>query len=153
MPLVGANADRRSFVAAAVGSTTSLLLGLQDVIIDHLGQLDLKARDPAPEVEKLLALARHPRVWVKVSELTSVSKSGKYPFEDAYPVVKQVYEAFGPDRLLWGTGYPGATRAAYGRPTLNPELVLIQEKIPFFTTEDRERILGRNAARLWKLQS
>jgi predicted TIM-barrel fold metal-dependent hydrolase len=124
-----------------------------NVIIDHLSQLDLKARDPAPELEKLLALARHPRVWVKVSELSSVAKTGKYPFEDAYPVVKRVYEAFGPDRLLWGTGYPGAARAAYGRPTLKQELVLVQEKIPFFTAQDREKILGRNAARLWKLDS
>lgn len=123
-----------------------------NVIIDHLGQMDLKASDPAPEIKKLLALARYPNVWVKVSELTSVSKSGKYPFEDAYPLVKQVYEAYGPDRLLWGTGYPGAARAAYGRPTLKQELVLVQEKIPIFTAQDREKILGRNAARLWKLE-
>ena len=80
-----------------------------------------------------------------------MSKSGKYPFEDAYPWVKRVYEAFGPDRLLWGTGYPGTARAAYGRPTLKEELVLVREKIPFFSAEDREKILGRNAAQLWKL--
>jgi predicted TIM-barrel fold metal-dependent hydrolase len=121
------------------------------VIIDHLSQIDLKADDPEPELARLLALSRYPRVYVKVSELTSVSKSGKYPFADAYPWVKRVYEAFGPDRLLWGTGYPGAARAAYGRPTLRQELVLVREKIPFFSAEDRDKILGRNAARLWKL--
>jgi predicted TIM-barrel fold metal-dependent hydrolase len=121
------------------------------VVIDHLGQINLKADDPALELAKLLALSRYPRVWVKVSELTSVSKSGKYPFADAYPWVKRVYEAFGPDRLLWGTGYPGAARAAYGRPTLAQELALVREKIPCFTAADREKILGVNAARLWKL--
>jgi predicted TIM-barrel fold metal-dependent hydrolase len=121
------------------------------VVIDHLSQLDLKSRDPEPELARLLALARYPRVWVKVSELTSVSKSGKYPFADAYPWVKRVYEAFGPDRLVWGTGYPGAARAAYGRPTLQQELALVREKIPIFSAADREKILGRNAARLWKL--
>ena len=124
-----------------------------NVIVDHLSQIDLKADDPEPEFAKLLALARHPRVWVKVSELTSVSKSGKAPFADAYPWVKRVYEAFGPDRLLWGTGYPGAARAAYARPTLKDELTLVRETIPFFTAEDREKILGRNAARLWKLET
>jgi predicted TIM-barrel fold metal-dependent hydrolase len=124
-----------------------------NVIVDHLAQLDLKADDPNRELSKLLALARYPRVWVKVSELTSISKSGKYPFVDTYPWVRRVYEAFGPDRLLWGTGYPGAARLRYGRPTLERELLLVREKLPFLSREDREKILGGNAARLWKLEA
>jgi predicted TIM-barrel fold metal-dependent hydrolase len=121
------------------------------VIIDHLSQLDLTLKDPAHELSKLLALSRYPRVWVKVSELASISKTKIYPFEDTYPWVKRVYEAFGPDRLLWGTGYPGTARARYDRPTLGQELTLVRERIPFLTTLDREKILGQNAARLWKL--
>jgi predicted TIM-barrel fold metal-dependent hydrolase len=121
------------------------------VVIDHLAQADLKAEDPMPEFKKLLALARYPNTWVKVSELTSVSKSGEYPFVDAYPWVKHVYDAFGPDRLLWGTGYPGAARSFYKRPTLTEELALIRGRIPFFNAEDQDKVLGGNAARIWKL--
>jgi predicted TIM-barrel fold metal-dependent hydrolase len=123
------------------------------VIIDHLSQLDLTVRDPKAEFAKLLRLARYPNVWVKVSELASISPSGTYPFEDTYPWVRRVYDVFGPERLLWGTGYPGAARAAYDRPTLAQELTLIREKIPFFSTDDRARILGQNAARLWRLKA
>ncbi|MDP6556519.1 MAG: amidohydrolase family protein [Pirellulaceae bacterium] len=119
------------------------------IVIDHLSQMDLGAEDPEPDFRLLLAMARYPNVWVKVSELSSVSKSGKYPFADAYPYVKRVYEAFGPERLLFGTGYPGTARAAYNRPPLDKEIDLIRKEIPFFTREDREKILGRNAAALW----
>jgi predicted TIM-barrel fold metal-dependent hydrolase len=119
------------------------------VIIDHFSQVDLGVKDPEPDFQLLLAMAKYPNVWVKVSELSSVSKSGKYPFSDAYPYVKRVYEAFGPDRLLFGTGYPGAARVAYMRPTLDKEIDLIRNRIPFFTRDDREKILGRNAAKLW----
>lgn len=119
------------------------------VIIDHLSQIDLGAENPEPDFRLLLAMARYPNVWVKVSELSSVSASRTYPFTDAYPYVKRVYEAFGPDRLLFGTGYPGAARAAYMRPTLDREIDLFRRRIPFFTPEDREKILGRNAASLW----
>jgi len=119
------------------------------IIIDHLSQMDLGAEDPEPDFRLLLSMAKYPNVWVKVSELSSVSKSGQYPFADAYPYVKRVYEAFGPERLLFGTGYPGAARAAYKRPTLDKEIDLIRREIPFFTQEEREKILGRNAARLW----
>lgn len=119
------------------------------VVIDHLSQIDLGADDPESDFRLLLAMAKYPNVWVKVSELSSVSKSGTYPFADAYPHLKRVYEAFGPDRLLFGTGYPGAARAAYKRPTLDKEIAFIRKEIPFLTAEDRDKILGRNAASLW----
>ena len=119
------------------------------IVIDHLARVDLKAADPLPEVKKLLALARYPNVWVKVSELGIISPSGKYPYTDTFPWVRRVYDAFGSERLLWGTGFPGATRAQGGRPSLQEELDLIRKEIPFFTAADREKILGRNAAKLW----
>lgn len=122
------------------------------VVIDHLARVDLKAADPLPEFKKLLALARHASVWVKVSELSVLSPSSKYPYKDTFAWVRRMYDAFGPDRLLWGTGFPGATRAQAGRPSLREELDLIRKEIDFFTAEDREKILGRNAARLWKFE-
>jgi predicted TIM-barrel fold metal-dependent hydrolase len=121
------------------------------VVIDHLARIDLKASDPLPEFKKLLALARLPNVWAKVSELSVLSPSGKYPYKDTFEWVKRLYEAFGPDRLMWGTGFPGATRAQAGRPTLKQELDLVRTEIPFFTAQDREKILGHNAAKLWGL--
>ena len=123
------------------------------VVIDHLARVDLTGSDPAREVAQLTRLARYSNVWVKVSELSIVSPSKKYPFADTYSWVKRVYDAFGPDRLLWGTGFPGATRAQAGRPSLEEELALVRREIPFLSDRDREKILGRNAARLWKFPS
>ena len=120
------------------------------ICIDHLSQIDLAVADPMPELKKLLAFSNYPNVWVKVSELTSVSKA-PYPFYKFHHWVKTVYEQFGPDRLLWGTGYPGSARSAYNRPMLSQELSLIREKMKFVTQEDVEKILGLNAAKLWKL--
>jgi len=117
------------------------------ITIDHLSQIDL-GRDPEPQMALLLSMARFPNVYVKVSELTSVSRSGQYPFQDAYPYVRRVYEAFGPHRLLFGTGYPGSARAAYKRPTLAREIELVN-RFPFFSKSDREMMLGLNASKLW----
>ena len=118
------------------------------VIVDHLSQMDLSVKDPEPQMRLLLAMARHKNVNVKVSELASVSRSKKYPYADAYPYVKRVYEAFGPKRLLFGTGYPGAARAGYDRPTLDKEIALIR-KYTFISRQDQARLLGENAARIW----
>ena len=119
------------------------------VVIDHLARIDLAQPDPLPEFRKLLALARYPNVWCKVSELNLLSPSKKYPYSDTFPWVHRLYDAFGPERLLWGTGFPGAARAQAGRPSLVSELALIRDHIEFFTAGDREKVLGRNAARLW----
>jgi predicted TIM-barrel fold metal-dependent hydrolase len=123
------------------------------VIVDHLSQVDLGAADPEPDFRLLLDMARLPNISVKVSELSSVSASRAYPFADAFPYVKRVYEAFGPDRLLFGTGYPGAARAAYKRPPLDKEIDLIDKEMIFFSQQDRDKILGGNAVRLWKLEA
>jgi predicted TIM-barrel fold metal-dependent hydrolase len=120
------------------------------VVIDHLARVDLAGPDAAGEVARLIRLARYPNVWVKVSELNGLSPSKKYPYADMFSPVRRVYDAFGPDRLLWGTGFPGATRAQAGRPTLAQELALVRREVPFFSAADREKILGRNAAALWR---
>jgi L-fuconolactonase len=115
-----------------------------------LGQMNLGADNPEPEFKKLLSIGRLPNVYVKISDLSSVSKSQTYPFHDAWPWVKRVYEAFGPDRLLWGTGYPCSARKYYNRPSLPDEIALVK-KFPFLTNEDRRKILGLNAAKLWNI--
>ena len=120
------------------------------VVIDHLARIDLTVQDPSIEFDKLLALARYPNVWAKVSELNILSPSKKYPYRDTFGWVKLLYEAFGAERLLWGTGFPGAARAQAGRPPLSEELELIRSEIPFFTLEERRRILGSNAVSLWR---
>ena len=72
-----------------------------------------------------------------------------YPYMDTWPFIDQVYQAFGADRLLWGTGYPGDARANFGRPPLDQEIALIRDIIPGFSADDRAKILGRNAARVY----
>lgn len=123
------------------------------VVIDHLARVDLAGAEAKRDVAQLTRLARYRNVWVKVSELSLLSPSKKHPYADTFDAVKQVYDAFGPDRLLWGTGFPGETRAQAGRPPLDQELALIRRDIPFLSASDREKILGRNAAQLWKFSA
>jgi predicted TIM-barrel fold metal-dependent hydrolase len=116
------------------------------VVIDHLGRPDILPGAPWVENDSLLKLARYPNVWVKFTELYTASKTKQYPYKDVHPFGQMVYDKFGPRRLLFGTGMVGATR----RIPLADELRLIREDIPFFADRDKEWILGRNAASIWK---
>ncbi len=116
------------------------------VVVDHLGRPDIINRAPWVENDSLLRLARYSNVWVKFTELYTASKTKAYPYRDVHPFGRRVYEAFGPRRLLFGTGMVGSTR----RIPLADELRLIREDIPFFADRDKEWILGRNALGIWK---
>ncbi len=116
------------------------------VVVDHLGRPDILPSPPWVENDSLLKLARYPNVWVKFTELYTASKTKQYPYKDVHPFGRMVYDKFGPRRLLFGTGMVGATR----RIPLADELRLIREDIPFFADADKDWILGRNAAKIWK---
>ena len=119
------------------------------VVVDHLGRPDILPAAPWVENDYLLKLARYPNVWVKFTELYTASKTKQYPYKDVHPFGRMVYDAFGPQRLLFGTGMVGKTR----RIPLADELRLIREDIPFFADRDKEWILGGNAEQIWKWNS
>jgi predicted TIM-barrel fold metal-dependent hydrolase len=100
--------------------------------------------DKPAELKKLLALADYPRVFVKISHLWSLSAE-KYPYKDTYDLVKRVYDAFGPKRLMWGTDWPIVEKyCGYAK-----ALALYREELGFLTAEDRRWILGGTALKLW----
>lgn len=116
------------------------------IIIDHLGKPDLKAADPWVDFRKMFRLKRFPQVWVSASEPYEISLTKKYPYRDTYPFFKAVYEEFGAKQIVWGTGYP---KPRWELPT-NLELEFVDQVLDFYTPEDRDLILGKNALRIWK---
>lgn len=112
-----------------------------DVVVDHMADFTL---DRPEELQALLALARYPRVYVKISHTWSISRQ-PYPWRDTFDAVKRVYQAFGPQRLMWATDWPMClSRATYGQ-----TLSVVRDEMPFFSPEDREWILGKTALKLW----
>ena len=111
------------------------------VCIDHMADCPIGDRD---NLAKLLALKRFPRVYVKISHLWSLSRQA-YPYRDTHDQLRQVYDAFGRERLMWGTDWPILERhCSYAQ-----ALRLYREEIKFFSDEDRQWILGRTVKQLW----
>ncbi len=121
-------------------------------LIDHLMYPEVSWGPKYEPYQPVLALARHPNVYMKISDVHSRSKQG-FPYEDMHPVIEAVIDAFGVERCLWGTGYPGHHRQKHNWPSLADELRLIREGLPFLSQSDKDRILGENAARIWGLSS
>ncbi len=99
---------------------------------------------PPEELDSLLTLAQFPRVYCKITHTWLLTKQA-YPYRDTWDLVKRVYDAFGPDRLMWGTDWPiSGNKLTYGQ-----ALELVRDEMDFLTTEDKDWILGKTIERLW----
>lgn len=76
------------------------------VVVDHLGlpQPPVYLRDEPPlrRLPDLLELARFENLLVKLSGFPTLSQVG-YPFPDLWEPLRQLVDAFGADRLMWGS--------------------------------------------------
>ncbi len=118
------------------------------LIIDHMGypQLD----QPAAAFDPIVELARFPNICFKLSDVKGRSQL-PFPHEDVHPFIQRLLHAFGAQRTLWGTGYPGHHRAKHNWHTLADELRLIREGLPFLNDSEKEQILGGTAKALWRI--
>jgi predicted TIM-barrel fold metal-dependent hydrolase len=81
------------------------------LVIDHLG-LPQPHVPPAPaqplaDLPKLLALAAHPNIAVKISGACTLSHE-PFPYKDLWDPLGRIFDAFGFDRCLWGTDWTRA---------------------------------------------
>jgi L-fuconolactonase len=95
-------------------------------------------------VADLLALARYPKVCVKITHPWSLSAEA-YPFRDTWPLLQRVRDAFGAERLMAGTDWPIKPETC----SYEQRLALYRERLPFFNDAERADVLYRTAQRVW----
>ena len=111
------------------------------IVIDHMADSPL---DQPQQLEKLIALKRFPRLFVKISHTWSLSKQ-PYPFPDAQEQVKRLYDVFGQKRLMWGTDWP----VCEAHTTYAKALTLVRDDMKFLNAEDKSWILSRTVEQVW----
>lgn len=98
------------------------------VVIDHLG---LPWRSSEDDHKRVLGLSEFDNVYMKISGLR-YCLSDFALLEQARGAIRASYDAFGPERLLWGGDVPGIIDAVMG----------------FSTEEERDRVKGLNLQEL-----
>ncbi|ETD33353.1 amidohydrolase [Williamsia sp. D3] len=75
------------------------------LIVDHLGLSQWPSpldSPPFKELPGLLELAKYPNVAIKFAGAHSMSQQ-PYPFDDLWPHLRPIVDAYGAHRLMWGT--------------------------------------------------
>ncbi|MCB1018910.1 MAG: amidohydrolase family protein [Bryobacterales bacterium] len=108
------------------------------IVIDHLARSGM---GNAADYEAVLALANHRNVYMKYSGVGYSSREA-YPYDDAKPVVRRMYDAFGPERMLWGG-------LGYTMESLESNAKLLDRMFDFAPESARAQVRGLTAKKLF----
>ena len=121
---------------------------LEDVafVLDHLGGPLAEDADASRWADGIRLLAARPNVTAKVSGLGSGPPEGRSE-EQLRRVVGTALEAFGPDRLLYGSDWPLAELGG-GAPAWRETFDTLVSEL---SESERDALLGGNAVRVYSL--
>jgi len=132
-------AERAGIPIALIGANSVQLVGgIADrypglkLIIDHFGRPDA-AWTSLPAV---IAAAKHRNIALKATGAPSYSAE-PYPYRDIHGHIRRLYDAFGPERMFWGTDI---TRMPI---PWKQCVTMFTEELPWLSAKDRELIMGR----------
>ncbi len=111
------------------------------IVIDHCSLHRVSGRSGRFEIDeaeigRVAAMARLPNVAVKVSALPLFSNEN-YPFADIQPLIRRMFDAYGPRRTFWGsdmTRMPCSYREC---------VTLFTEELPWLSAQDLRWVMGR----------
>lgn len=107
------------------------------LVVDHMARARGSQDDAGfADLDELLALAKYPNVAVKATGAPSYS-SEVYPYRNIHQYLRRVFDAFGPERMFWGTDI---TRMPC---SLRQCVTMFTEELPWLKGHDLELVMGR----------
>ncbi len=115
------------------------------VVIDHLARIGVDGTVLDADVRALCRLAKHGNVHVKVSAFYALGRK-RAPYTDLAPMIRRVFEDYGPKRLMWGSDCPFQVQDGQ---TYQASVGLICEHLDFLSSEDRDWLLSKTTESLF----
>ena len=117
----------------------------QRLVIDHMAKPYIKDRYMDGWEILMKEIAAYPHVYCKVSGLITEANWSGWTYDDIAPYLDVVFNAFGIDRLMYGSDWPvclvaGSYADVYG---------LVDRYTDGFSTEDKAKLFGLNGQRFY----
>jgi L-fuconolactonase len=120
----------------------------QRFAVDHLAKPAMRAKDMALWARGMRALAANPNVCCKASGLVTEGDWKSWRADEFAPYLDVVFEAFGADRVMFGSDWPVCLLAA----TYAQVTQLIEDYVRALSAADREKVFGGNAVQFYRLE-
>ncbi len=115
------------------------------VVIDHFARIGIDGQIHKKDVENLIRLARHKHTHVKLSAFYALGNK-RPPYTDMLPLIQQLVDAYGPERLMWATDCPFQVA---GDQTFEQSLAVIRDHLTGLSDTDRAWLLSKTAEKVF----
>jgi L-fuconolactonase len=119
----------------------------QPFVIDHLAKPYIKKGLIKQWQKDTKSIAKHENVYCKVSGIVTEADWKNWKENDVKPYLDVIFEAFGTDRIVYGSDWPVCLLAA----DYDQQLSIIKNYISKLTETEKNKIMGENATRFYKL--
>lgn len=114
-------------------------------VIDHFARIGVDGQMRDEDLKKLTRLARHKHNSVKISAYYALGQK-KPPHLELIPMIKRLYEAFGPERLMWASDSPYQVQ---GDNNYKASISLVRDKLDFVSVDAKQWLLRKTAERVF----
>jgi L-fuconolactonase len=119
----------------------------QPFVIDHLAKPKIKDGDIAEWAKDIKAIAQNQNVSCKVSGMVTEADWKSWKSEDFTPYMDVVFEAFGADRVMFGSDWPVCRVAA----TYGEMLGIAEGYVANLSASEQDKFWGENAIKFYSL--
>jgi len=119
----------------------------QKFVIDHLAKPGIRNKEISDWKREIQNIARFENVYCKISGMVTEADWTNWKQDDFVPYIDVVIEAFGPNRILYGSDWPVCLVAA----SYEQMLGIVQEYFSSFSETEQELFFGDNATKFYNL--
>ncbi len=117
------------------------------LVIDHLAKPPIARNEIREWSQAFKPLAHYSNIYCKLSGLVTEANWNSWQPEDMRPFVETALEAFGANRMMFGSDYPVCLLAA----SYDRVLDSFQEILKNLSDADRDKIFSQNAEKFYRL--
>ncbi|MDO5968923.1 amidohydrolase family protein [Flavivirga aquimarina] len=119
----------------------------QQFVLDHIAKPKISNGVDSIWEKHMRALGAYKNVSCKISGMVTETQDFKWQEKDFTPFLDVIVDAFGVDRLLYGSDWPVCLLAG----TYGEVIQIVQRYFEKFSKQDVLKVMGENAARIYKL--
>jgi L-fuconolactonase len=115
----------------------------QRFVLDHIAKPSIKDGELTPWDAHIRRLAAFPNVCCKVSGMVTEADWHQWQPSDFRPYLNAVFEAFGPQRVMFGSDWPVCTLAG----TYADVVQIVSDYVQRFSEQEQAHVWGETARR------
>lgn len=118
----------------------------QKFVVDHLAKPEIAATKIEPWAGLMREIAMHPNVYCKLSGMVTEADWKNWKTADFDPYLDVVFEAFGPERLMFGSDWPVCLVAASYSQVKN----IVESYVDRHAPQSKAAIFGETVKRFYR---